>query len=1289
MAAPAPTLERRGREFLADLDLLAERALLFPSEKLPKLRTILEAVCKDRLPRLPSTTLMERVRMLAAQHRLPYPVRNGLHALRIVANKVLHDRYEATLAEYHAALLALYQTIEHIYGVRSSAPWLAKITGAQQSAAEPVAVSTPAVPFIKAAASDTTASEEPPVAVLAPEADEPQYELPAAADFPTLAPDQLALLPRRPEVRALVQSLDAATRSCVVLLEDDTTEQPYRVRYTVPGFSDAFGDAERYLRPANQGCPVMVNLLDVVELPDRSLMPAEIVLAPDYLFEVTSLAECFLDTGPVQQTYLLYQLMPPGQKSPLARLQGTIVNQLFDSMVRAHALGQDFDFDQFIQTELFLGFPFEFAFYFQPPANNPGEAQPANPLRAFLDQLKRHAQVIGATLRAGFVAQYLANSPNAYRFQVADVFLESSFFSTRYGIQGRADLLHTAPKADAFDIVELKSGAPPPRGARLIHQVQAVLYNRLLESAYGRAAHSLYRSRILYSKGEAATAVRDLGDVTGGGSRQSVDQRLLLQQALHLRNRLAALEFYIAREEDVQAVLRLILQQVGQLERHPLYFVADDATALSQALRRLDATEQHYYASFVRFGIRERILTKVGADAESARGQVALWQTDKHDPNNYGVLTGLTVAVNGMNTPRDPYLVFRRQADGNGGEVNFRRGDQVVAYPQMPPADNADTNTLPRYNPLRTQVFRGSIDVIERETITVRFRAGQHIAQYFENQGFWALEQDVQDSANKQFLQPLTELMMGPKARRDLLLGRTPPRAPDTLAPLAHPDGLTPLQQEHLARITASPDYHLIIGPPGTGKTSIYLRSQVREFLTREPADRRLLLLAFTNRAVDEICEQLEALQADYIRIGSRQTTPEAFHHRLLNALATAVDNPQQAHPELQRLVANLPPKLKKRQQLKQLLEANRITVATLAALATRSDLLQFTPFHTAIVDEASQLVEPPLLRVLMHVQRFVLIGDDRQLPAVVQQPPEQTAVPDGSPLRDIDLTDLRSSYFERLLNRAQHFGAHHAVTRLKHQGRMHQAIADFPGRHFYGGHLYLSERDDHRNRQTAPYVLPALAVAGSAAEPMAALLAQHRLLWIDTLPNPLLERRLRQTDLHAPALNSKTNWAEAAQVVRAAQWLAACYRAQGVDDEVIVRERIGIIAPYRNQIAEIRRRLEATADPALAQVVVDTVERYQGSQRWHILASLCTNATYQLDALVSMHADGQTDRKLNVLLTRAREQLVLVGASVVLTQHPVYQALFQHIAQNGYVLDATDDLAGLYHAPSPAAPSV
>jgi len=103
----------------------------------------------------------------------------------------------------------------------------------------------------------------------------------------------------------------------------------------------------------------------------------------------------------------------------------------------------------------------------------------------------------------------------------------------------------------------------------------------------------------------------------------------------------------------------------------------------------------------------------------------------------------------------------------------------------------------------------------------------------------------------------------------------------------------------------------------------------------------------------------------------------------------------------------------------------------------------------------------------------------------------------------------------------------------------------------------------------------------------------------------------------------------------------------------------IGIITPYRAQIAAIKLELEKTLPELSNLITIDTVERYQGGARDYIIMSTCSNFSFQLRSLVSLSEDG-VDRKLNVAITRSREQFILIGNENVLSQDENYKALIE-----------------------------
>lgn len=80
----------------------------------------------------------------------------------------------------------------------------------------------------------------------------------------------------------------------------------------------------------------------------------------------------------------------------------------------------------------------------------------------------------------------------------------------------------------------------------------------------------------------------------------------------------------------------------------------------------------------------------------------------------------------------------------------------------------------------------------------------------------------------------------------------------------------------------------------------------------------------------------------------------------------------------------------------------------------SKTELFLLKNFDTVIIDEASQILEPMLVGLLSKFKRFVLIGDHKQLPAVVVQDGESSKIKDES-LRNIGIIDTRISLFERL----------------------------------------------------------------------------------------------------------------------------------------------------------------------------------------------------------------------------------------------------------------------------------
>ena len=545
-------------------------------------------------------------------------------------------------------------------------------------------------------------------------------------------------------------------------------------------------------------------------------------------------------------------------------------------------------------------------------------------------------------------------------------------------------------------------------------------------------------------------------------------------------------------------------------------------------------------------------------------------------------------------------FVYREQLtpqEKKDTDDDLRRGDMVYLY-------RKDDDDGFCHHILK----KGMIEQIDDEEVTVWLSNSKEPQPVTLSKEEYAIEPASTDASATSALRSLMAFCRASQDKRDLLMGHRPPRQ-DTSLTLSR--SYHPAYDDILLRAKQARDYFLLQGPPGTGKTSMALRFLVEEELAMVQGSgvkvngstslitshSSLLLTAYTHRAVDEICGMLEDSGQDYLLLGNEASCDSRYAYRLLSNAFTE-------HPKLSDI----------RQRLKEV----RIVVSTLLTLQARPFLLGLKHFSLCIVDEASQILEPPIIGLLSseHIGRFILIGDHKQLPAVVQQLDDEPR-----------LHACRQSLFERLLRQEQEAGRKEFTGLLNHQGRMHPDIAQFPNEMFYRLEQLQPVPCPHQLEQALDYNEP-------SEDELDRQLKHHRVLFLPSTDEATL----------------------------VADLLRRIYRQIGAEHFDADRS-IGVIVTYRNQIAQIRRAMAQMGLTHLSDISIDTVERYQGSQRDVIIYSLGVQNEADLDFLTSncFEEDGHTiDRKLNVAMTRARKQLLMTGRADVLRQNDIFQELMQ-----------------------------
>lgn len=309
-----------------------------------------------------------------------------------------------------------------------------------------------------------------------------------------------------------------------------------------------------------------------------------------------------------------------------------------------------------------------------------------------------------------------------------------------------------------------------------------------------------------------------------------------------------------------------------------------------------------------------------------------------------------------------------------------------------------------------------------------------------------------------------------------------------------------------------------------------------------------------------------------------------------------------------------------------ELLRYADVVGATCIGTATAKGL-EDIEFDLAIVDEAGQIGLPDLLVPLVRAKRAVLVGDYQQLPPFVDgevqnwlknlSPHVQSGT--GEIDEEVDTKHianlLTKSAFE-LLFLTNNDSAH--AVRFTQQGRMPRVIADFASRHFYNN--LLRTFSDEKMRHTLD------------CDP----LFRFPLAVIDTSDVPFSKRREQeQRRLESLGETGYTSPMEAELIAD----LATVYQRTGKEWVVIV--------PYRAQarliIQELSKRIEAL-DFTLEERV-STVDSFQGGERKKVIYGFTrSNEHGKIGFLKEL-------RRLNVAMTRAQQQLVLIGDFSTLTK--------------------------------------
>lgn len=905
--------------------------------------------------------------------------------------------------------------------------------------------------------------------------------------------------------------------------------------------------------------PVLTSLVGFKMNKDHEVNVDHIILMPDLLVQVTQLTSFYPGNWPLYMDFIPWFF--PNEIKP-ASLLGNAVNRMLDMKIRHPELQQD----ELIR-DVFKSDPLSYCLYDD------------NQIKILVKEMKEHIQNLTSTIESQFPLEGIIPK---------QCVIEPSFFSPRFGLQGRLDLYQYPGGKTNGKIIELKSSkifVQPGQSINEEHARQTLLYELLVSSTISSQEHDAY---ILYSR------------LTKGGLRKAKQDKKVRNQLIDLRNRFATLEYILARldQKEYEHVFESVSQE---WVKDVVPYNITKYRNWIENYNQLQPEEQYYFLAFVAFIGREHIIARIGnGDQDRSGGVAKLWlDTTDIKEDRFELLKELELVK--LSGEKNRTILEFARTNQTSTMANFRNGDIVVLYPCQ------NSNSI---DPTTYQILRGSITEINGVVISVRLRDAQIDTHRINQNKYWNIESDLLESSFRRQYQFNWKIMESERGERKIILGLAPPPMPFEKENVAVPSFLHPSQYEVFVEGAKASRLYFLWGPPGTGKTSAMMKAWVWEAIRDIPV-KKVLLLAYTNRAVDEICEMLATLtevRNQYIRIGSHDSTSPQFHDSLLD---TRIQN------------------LDTRKEIVDLIKSTNVFVATVHSIMGKSQLFELVDFDLLIIDEASQLLEPMVTGLIAVTKKSILIGDHKQLPAVSQQTDQNSRIrEDQNWANYFQLTDLKMSYFERMYRLYKLNNWNYAIGELKMQGRMHRDIMQLINKPMYDGELECFPDDK--------YIKPLF----KEVEKGVSMLFSNRVLHM-----PVLDPE--------SGMFSKVSRKEVDYVLECITEWQRKLKDNGLNFS------IGVITPFRAQIAAIQSRaFELNID--LTNVMVDTVERYQGGAKDIIILSTVVQHKSNLERIISPDQEG-LDRKLNVAITRAREQFVLIGNSIVLQEEKLYRSLIDN----------------------------
>ncbi|KAL8766797.1 MAG: hypothetical protein Q9209_006536 [Squamulea sp. 1 TL-2023] len=426
-------------------------------------------------------------------------------------------------------------------------------------------------------------------------------------------------------------------------------------------------------------------------------------------------------------------------------------------------------------------------------------------------------------------------------------------------------------------------------------------------------------------------------------------------------------------------------------------------------------------------------------------------------------------------------------------------------------------------------------------------------------------------------------------------------------------------QRNAIEKVMSAKDYALVLGMPGTGKTTTI--AHIIRALTAQ--GKSILLTSYTHTAVDNILLKIRHDNIGVFRLGAT-----AKVHPDVQEFAHLAGNPMTSIEEIKTAYS-------------------RPVVAT-TCLGINHPIFNQKLFDVCIVDEASQITLPVCLGPIRMARSFILVGDHNQLPPLVQN----NEAREGG--LDVSLFKILSD------NQPA------SVVNLEHQYRMCENIMLLSNTLIYNGRLKcgnsaVAQRSTRIPRMEAlkqHHHTPSSLMSANLNPKSVCLNPSRNLCWIRDLLDPITKACFVNTDTLLPlSRESETG----SRIVNTCEATLCTQLVQSLLTTGVPATDIGVITLYRSQLALIKQSLRQH-HPA---VEMHTADKFQGRDKEVIILSLVrNNESRNVGDLL------KDWRRVNVAFTRARTKLLILGSKGTLNGNDLLEQFVKLMDSKGWIYD-------------------